>query len=493
MTRPQGSIARTSFDDALTVVRTTPLGSPRQHPAFDLVVPRSAAPATPVTPDPDAPVPVPDGPVQDAADAMAAGRVTSRELVERSFAAIDEYDAELVGMADHDIEAALAAADALDAERRAGEVRSRLHGIPITVKDVIDVAGLTTRAGSLTYADRPAHDAEAVGRLRRAGVVVIGKAATHEFALGVTSPQCRNPHDPTRLAGGSSGGSAVAVATGMGLASLGTDTRASIRVPAALCGLVGLKPTYGRVPTAGIVTLSWTMDHAAPMAATVADAATMLDSLGPAPGPGGWLGHAAAIDTSRLRVGTVGVAFDEADPEVAALVEAAVTALGNTGTTIAPAERPHSGDLDVANAAGLLVSRCEASTQHRSFGLDRALYWEEVAEQLEQAESIVALDYLQAQRLRQDLSESLMAEFRSHDLLAMPTVPVLAPPVEDFAAYLMRLARTAIPWSFVGFPAITVPCGWVGSLPVGLQLVAPPGREDLLVAVGQLVERLTMP
>jgi aspartyl-tRNA(Asn)/glutamyl-tRNA(Gln) amidotransferase subunit A len=225
----------------------------------------------------------------------------------------------------------------------------------------------------------------------------------------------------------------------------------------------------------------------------VADAATMLDALGPAPGPGDWLDHAAAVDVTRLRIGTVGVAFDEADPAVAAEVEAALGALSAAGCTVLPAHRPHSGDLDVANAAGLLVSRCEASTQHRSFGLDRALYWEEVAEQLEEAESVAAVDYLQAQRLRQDLAEAMLAEFRDHDLLAMPTVPVVAPPVEDFAAYLMRLARNAIPWSFVGFPAITVPCGWVDGLPVGLQLVAAPGREDLLIAVGQLVERLSTP
>ncbi len=488
MSRPQGSIARRSFDDALSVVRGTPLVSPRQHPAFDLVVPRWMAPA------PDeavAPALQRTGPLQRAADALAERRITSRELVERAFEAIDEHDAELVGMADHDLAAALAVADSLDTERRAGEVRGRLHGIPITVKDVIDVAGLTTRAGSLTYAERPERDAEAVARLRRAGAIVIGKAATHEFALGVTSPQCRNPHDPTRLAGGSSGGAAVAVAAGMGLASLGTDTRASIRVPAALCGLVGLKPTYGRVPTAGVVTLSWTMDHVAPMAATVADAATMLDALGPVPGSGGWLDHAASVDLRRLRIGSVDIAFDEADVEVAASVRAAVDALAALGCTVGSAERPHSGDLDVANAAGLVVSRCEASTQHRSFGLDRALYWEEVAEQLEEAESILALDYLQAQRLRQDLSEALMGELREHDLLVMPTVPVVAPPVEDFAAYLMRLARNAIPFSFVGFPAITVPCGLVSGLPVGLQLVAAPGREDLLLAVAAAVERST--
>ncbi|HEY6533857.1 MAG TPA: amidase, partial [Acidimicrobiales bacterium] len=280
-----------------------------------------------------------------------------------------------------------------------------------------------------------------------------------------------------------------AVTTGMGLASLGTDTRASIRVPAALCGLVGLKPTYGRVPTAGVVTLSWTMDHVAPMATTVADAATMLDALGPAPAPGGWMAHAAEVDTRALRLGLSAVAFAEADAEVAKVVRVAAEELQRAGCVIGEADHPDAVDFDVANAAGLLVSRCEATTQHRSFALDRSLYWEEVADQLERAESVAAVDYLQAQRLRQDLSERLLAEFRSHDVLVMPTVPVVAPPIEDFAAYLMRLARTAIPFSFVGFPAMTVPCGTVDGLPVGMQLVAPPGREDLLFAVGLLVER----
>ena len=374
-----------------------------------------------------------------------------------------------------------------------GTIRSRLHGIPITVKDVIDVAGLTTRAGSLTYADRPDHDAEPVARLRRAGVVVIGKAATHEFALGVTSPQCRNPHDPTRLAGGSSGGSAVGVATGMGLASLGTDTRASIRVPAALCGLVGLKPTYGRVPTAGIVTLSWTMDHAAPMAATVADAATMLDALGPPPGPGGWLEHAAAVDITRLRIGTVGVAFDEADAEVAAEVEAAMGALATAGCTVRPALRPTPATSTWPTPPACWSAGARPAPSTAASASTGPCTGRRSPSSSHEAESVAALDYLQAQRLRQDLTEAMLAEFRDHDLLAMPTVPVVAPPVEDFAAYLMRLARNAIPWSFVGFPAVTVPCGWIDGLPVGLQLVAAPGREDLLIAVGQLVERLSTP
>ncbi|CAN0502916.1 unnamed protein product, partial [Phaeothamnion confervicola] len=177
---------------------------------------------------------------------IAAGRLTARELVERSLAAA-ERAGELGAVVSLRAERALAEADERD--RLDPSERGRLHGIPITVKDVIDVAGLPTGAGSAAYLTHPARDAVAVARLRAAGAIVVGKVATHEFALGVTTPQARNPADPSRIPGGSSGGSGIAVATGFGLASLGTDTRASIRVPAALCGVVGVKPTYGAVPT----------------------------------------------------------------------------------------------------------------------------------------------------------------------------------------------------------------------------------------------------
>ncbi|HLI56337.1 MAG TPA: amidase, partial [Actinomycetota bacterium] len=158
-----------------------------------------------------------------------------------------------------DAEGARAAADQLDRRIGAGAGRGPLHGMTITVKDIIDVAGMPTRAGSNRFERWPKADAAAVARLRAAGAVILGKATTHEFALGVTTPACRNPFDHDRIAGGSSGGSAVAVATGIGNGSLGTDTRASLRVPASLCGVVGFKPTFGRVPTGGVVPLSWTV------------------------------------------------------------------------------------------------------------------------------------------------------------------------------------------------------------------------------------------
>ena len=351
------------------------------------------------------------------------------------------------------------------------------------------MARVPTRAGSDAYHDVPRTDAEAVARLRRAGAIVIGKATTHEFALGVTSPQSRNPHDPSRIPGGSSGGSAISVATGMALASLGTDTRASIRVPAALSGVVGLKPTYGRVPTTGVVSLAWSMDHVAPMAATVADAAVVLDVLDPSGARDGRPFAAASREpVGGLRIGVPEAAFEGCEPGVARAVARAIECASALGCGVANVGRPDAADLELANAAGLIVSRCEAATIHRSFDLCRDLYWQEVAEQLALAEELPAVAYLQAQRARRALGEDLLAVFEDCDLLAMPTVPIVAPPVDDFAAHLMTLARNAIPWSFVGFPALSLPCGRSEGLPVGLQLVAAPYREDLLIRLGTALE-----
>ena len=273
------------------------------------------------------------------------------------------------------------------------------------------------------------------------------------------------------------------VATGMALASLGTDTRASIRVPAALSGVVGFKATYGRTPTDGIVSLAWTMDHLATMALSVDDAAIMLDAI---------LDDGSALAGARLdEPAVVGIArcgFDGAEPGVARCARAALAALGRRGLPLVNASLPSVGDLELANAAGLVISRSEAAAFHRSLEADLSLYWEEVAQQLELGAEVSAVDYLDAQRVRGVLAARLLEVFKECDVLAMPTVPVVAPPAEDFASYLMVLARNAIPWSLVGFPAVSVPCGLSEGLPVGLQLVAPPGREDLLVAVGREVE-----
>jgi aspartyl-tRNA(Asn)/glutamyl-tRNA(Gln) amidotransferase subunit A len=431
---------------------------------------------------------VPEGSVVKAAADLRAGLVSSAELVEDSLLAIDKYDGELMAVVHLMDEQARAEAAACDAQAAGGRWRGPLHGIPVTVKDMIDVAGAPTRCGSAAYEAAPVVDAVAVARLRAAGAIVLAKVSTHEFALGVTTPQSRNPHDQSRIPGGSSGGSAIAVSTGMGLASLGTDTRASIRVPAALSGVVGFKPTYGSVPTGGVVPLSWTMDHVAPITSSVADAALVVDVLA-VRATGGGLLASAGVPVTGMRIGVPEAAFAGCPPEVDACVRRVLDGLAGMGCAVSTAARPTAADLESANAAGLLISRCEAAAFHRRLGLDRSLYWDEVADQLDAAGELSAVEYLDAQCLRADLAEGLLAVFADHDVLAMPTVPTVAPRLADFARHLMLLSRNAIPWSLTGFPALSVPCGWADGLPVGMQLVAAPWREDLIVAAGCAVER----
>lgn len=480
MTRPGGSIAKAAFSEAAAVLAAARPADGGDRPPFDYRPP-AAGSGTQTRPG----VTGRSGPLAAAAAAVASGATTSAALVAHALERIDERDGTLHAMVALAPDAMAVAAER-DAEVRAGRRRGFLHGIPVTVKDVIHVAGLPTRAGSDAYGTVPSGEGSGVARLRAAGAVIVGKVSTHEFALGVTSPQSRNPWDATRIPGGSSGGSAISVATGMALGSLGTDTRASIRVPAALSGVVGFKPTYGRIPTDGIVPLSWTMDHLAPMAVTVDDAATILDVL---LGAGSFLAGARIV--GQAVVGVAGCGFAGAEPAVAAAVAAALEGLARRGCKVVDAERPRAEDLELANAAGLVISRSEAAAFHRSLAADRSLYWEEVGQQLDLGEGIAAVDYLDAQRARAGLAAGLLGAFESCDVVAMPTVPVVAPPVADFASYLMVLARNAIPWSLVGFPAISVPCGFADGLPVGLQLVAPPGREDVLVAVGREVEEGT--
>ena len=443
-------------------------------------VPAAQRPAYEVFGMPPAPLPAlgglpRSGRIAAAAAALHAGVVTSVELTALALAEIERRNDELGAFVEVAAEGALAEARTRDAEPR----RSPLHGIPVSVKDVFDVAGLHTRAGSSAYDVLATEDAEPVALLRAAGAVILGKTSTHEFAMGVTSPQARNPHDPARIPGGSSGGSAIAVATGMGLGSLGTDTRASIRVPAALSGVVGLKPTYGTVPTTGMVPLSWTMDTTAVMAATAEDAALMLDALRPLMRP---IAPAAGARVSHLRVGLPAAAWEGAEPYVAEAVDLEIGRIAELVSGLRRIQRPGAADFGGANAMGLLTSRCEAATFHRAAGLDRSQFWPEVRDQLDAADSVRAVDYIDAQRYRAVLREEMLAVLREHHVLAMPTAPVVAPPVERADEYLTILSRNAILWSFVGFPAISVPCLAEG-LPVGLQLVAAPGGEALLIAL----------
>jgi aspartyl-tRNA(Asn)/glutamyl-tRNA(Gln) amidotransferase subunit A len=353
------------------------------------------------------------------------------------------------------------------------------------VKDIIHVTGMPTRAGSLAYESLTPKEGIGVARLRAAGALILAKVATHEFALGVTTPQCRNPFDPTVISGGSSGGSAIAVATGVGVASLGTDTRASLRVPSALCGVVGFKPTLGRVPTDGIVPLSWTMDHLGPIARSVDDAVLMLDVLA---GPVG-LGVRPNRNWPLPVIGVVPAILEEADDQVAEAVEGALGALSDMGCPVVLVPGPSVEDLDIANALGLLISRSEAAAFHRSQGTALDLCIPEVRVQLREALEITATDYLDAQRQREKLAERTLGSLMGVDILVTPTTPVPAPPLADYEQYLLVLSRNAIIWSLVGNPALSMPCGTTDrGLPIGVQLIAAPGEERRLGEVGSMLE-----
>ncbi|HEX3541687.1 MAG TPA: amidase [Acidimicrobiales bacterium] len=469
------SAARTAFASALDLIarhRPTGAGADRP-PAFGSVAPSSPAA--------DAIAPIGSGPIADARRRLDLLEVSAAELVEQSILAAEKQGVDLGAVVELMADSARAAAQRLDALAASGRTAGPLHGIPITVKDIIHVAGVPTRAGSAAYHHVPAVDAVAVARARAAGAIILAKVSTHEFALGVTTPQSAHPLDHHRIPGGSSGGSAIAVACGIGLASIGTDTRASIRVPASLCGVVGLKATFGVVPTEGIVPLSWTMDHVAPMAATVADAALLLSVMAGRP-----LG---AVAPRSFAAGVPEAAFEFCTPAIAAVVRSAIAASFETSVEVA---RPSSLDLDLANATGLVVSRCEAAAFHRSLGLDRTRYWDETRDQLDAADAVAATDYLDAQRIRSQLATGLLSAFDHCDVLCLPTVGVPPPRRDDFTRFLTVLSRACVPFSLAGFPAISVPCGTdPDGFPVGLQIVGPPGADSQVIAAAGVVESST--
>jgi aspartyl-tRNA(Asn)/glutamyl-tRNA(Gln) amidotransferase subunit A len=497
----QRSTAQIAFAEAVELVRALDTPEPKVGPPLELRLPTAPDPVGQPSAEPAAPYPVAHRastrpplvtrPLTDAPTLVQAqgqlrsGRTSAKELVEAALAAAEaDTHGAMVAL---DPDRVRAEAARCDEELANGQVRGPLHGIPITVKDVIDAAGYPTAAGSDIYFDRPERDAAAVMLLRDAGAIVIGKAATHEFALGVTTPQCTNPYDASRIAGGSSGGSAIALATGIGLGSLGTDTRASLRVPAAMCGVVGFKPTWGRVPTTGIVPLSWTLDHIGPIAATVADAGVMMDVLLGVPptasSPGGG-------SVEGLVVGVAARILAEAEPEVAAVVDASLSALERIGCRLVTVDVPDPDDLAVGNAIGMIISRAEAATFHRSrhHDLDRCI--PEVRDQLKAALDVAAVDYLDAQRERARLAARSLAVFDQCDVVLTPTIPVVAPRSDEYEAFLMRLSRNPLVWGLIGTPALSMPAGFTpDGLPVGLQLAARPFAEDVLVSVGTRLER----
>ncbi|HEX7052855.1 MAG TPA: amidase [Burkholderiales bacterium] len=416
--------------------------------------------------------------VAQAARAIADRRLSPAELVRSLLERSERVERDVRAWARLARDAALREAEALGAEIARGRARGPLHGVPIAVKDNVAVAGLEMNVGSPLMAGHvPASDAPLVRRLREAGAIVLGKTAMTEFAAMDPAPT-RNPWNLAHTPGGSSSGSAAAVAAFLAPAALGTQTAGSIVRPAAYCGVVGLKPTYGAVPRAGVFPCAWSMDHVGPLARSVEDAALVFRVLAGR--------RAAAGAGGAARVGVADRYFmDQADADTQRAFEAALQALSGAGAELVPTRLPKSFEAGVD--AGVVTMYCEMAAVHRErFAAQRERFGWKLACLLEAGAAVGAADYLRAQQIRAIAAAELSDALRGLDCLATPATPAPAP---------RGLGATGdwtlnLPFSSSGHPTLAVPVGLSGAgLPIGVQLAARHGGEALLFHCGALLER----
>ncbi len=445
--------------------------------------------------------------ISDLAPRLRRREVSPVEITQGCLARIEKSDPALNAFITVMAESALEEARGAEAEILRGEWRGPLHGVPVALKDLIDTAGVRTTAASALYKDRiPNQDAEVVRRLRQAGAVIVGKNNLHEFAYGGSSlvsyfGEVHNPWDLGRIAGGSSGGSAAAVVAGLAYAAIGTDTAGSIREPAALCGCVGLKPTYGRVSSRGVIPLSSSLDHVGPLGATVADAAVVLQAIAgydpaditTADVPVADYVSALREGAKALRVGAPrGYFFDDLDPEVAAAMEHALLGMASLGAEITEVQ------LDVPTDRTLQVAESYA---YHAEGVARGpeLYQPETLRRIQSGEKVSAAEYIQRRRELEEARRSIRAVFSDVDVLVTPTMPMPAPLIANLKAHPdalrpaeLKLLRNTRPFNVWGLPAISIPCGFTQSgLPIGLQITGPHWREDMVLRLAHAYEQAT--
>ena len=436
--------------------------------------------------------------IQEFGRGLRAGRISAADMTEECLRRIEadngRLNAFILVMADD----ARRQAREADRELAAGRDRGPLHGVPISVKDLLDVRGTVTTAASRVRDGHVAdHDAPAIARLRQAGAIFIGKTNLHEFAFGTTSEDSafgpsRNPHDPDRSPGGSSGGSAASIVAGMALASIGTDTGGSIRIPAAACGAVGLKPTYGEVQVDGVIPLSRTLDHVGPLARSVADAGLVYHALvGSAP-----VRLLASAPASSLRLAVPRPYFlDILDDEVRARFEEALERLRMAGARIDDTEIQHAADIPPVY---LHIVLAEAAAYHaRTLEEMPDRYTQAVRWRLEMGRYVLAEDYVRALNGREVLRREVDAALAAHDALLLPTLPIAAPPLgadsvqvgssqQPVRNLMLRLTQL---FDLTGHPAISVPCGHTAAgLPCGFQIVGARHQTDALLQVALACE-----
>jgi aspartyl-tRNA(Asn)/glutamyl-tRNA(Gln) amidotransferase subunit A len=406
-------------------------------------------------------------------------------------------------------EDARAAARKAEDEISRGEWKGPLHGMPVAVKDLFDLAGTATTSSSRQRTNWMAsQDSAVVEILRNAGAIILGKTHTHEFAAGIMTPTTRNPWDIQRTPGGSSGGSGATVASGGAFMAIGTDTGGSIRIPASVCGIVGLKPTFGRVSRFGSTPLSWGLDHVGPLVRTVEDAAASLQILAgyDARDPGAL--HEPVPDFSEnldkgvkgLRVGVPrNYFFDHINPEVESAVRTALQKLESLGAELVEVTIPMA-EMMGSMHFGILLP--EASAYHRSMLRDTPhLYGEDVRTFLEAGELILATDYVRAQQMRNLLQQEFKKLYEKIDVMVAPSVPTTAVMADTesqtwadgtvepmVAAY----TRYATPVNLTGLPALSVTCGFSSEgLPIGMQVIGRPLAESTVLQVGAAYQAAT--
>ena len=374
-------------------------------------------------------------------------------------------------------------ASAATHELARGQDRGPLHGVPVAIKDLFDVAGHVTTAGAHPgFRPPPARaDSEVVRRLRAAGAVFLGKTAVHEWALGVSTNNphfgpTRNPHDVERIPGGSSGGSGAALAAELAPLALGTDTGGSIRIPAALCGVVGLKPSYGRVSLRGVTPLSWSLDHGGPMARTVEDAFLLLE---------GMCGFRAAPASRAKILLPKQYFFDDVEGEISDLVRRAAGLLGTP-------EVVDLGDVRAVWNATTVILYCDAAAYHEERLKEHPDWFgASLMERLPLGLTYRGVEDARARNTQREWTSFLTQLLGDTAILAAPTTPEPATVIGDREGATLgrRMSSLTSPFNLAGAPALSIPVGKVGRLPVGMQLIAAPGRESLLWETGRELER----
>ena len=443
------------------------------------------------------------------ASRLVEGRALSPvELTEAILTRIKEVDDRVRAYVTVLGEQALETAQVAERAIASGQYLGPLHGIPVGVKDICNTKGIPTTSSSKVRADYvPTRDSAIVERLRAAGAIIVGKTVTHEFAYGVVSPPTRNPWNLDRVPGGSSGGSGAAVATGECLGAIGSDTGGSVRVPASLNGIVGLKPTFGRVSKWGTTPLAWSLDHLGPMTRRVEDTALMLNAIaGYDPRDPTTVAEPVPDFTSGLEAGVRGLKlgvprnyfFDRIDPEIENAVRAAIDVLRAEGAEITEVTIPA---IEHTLPAGTAIVWSEATSYHQPTLRRQADdYRADVRRLLESGEFVLATHYLKAQRARTVIKHGFRTALTGLDGLLAPTVPATAAHADTLTVELggrtigamNAYVRLSLPANLSGLPALSVPCGFSSeNLPVGLQIIGRPFDEATVLRIGRAYEAAT--